>query len=80
MLDKDCLVFVEVRYRSANRFSRAAMTVDRSKQVKLSRTAELFLSSRPDFAERAVRFDVVGIDRTRRGTPQLEWLRDAFLP
>ena len=80
MHDGDCLVFVEVRYRSPNSYASAAMTVDGMKQLKLSRTAELFLTSRPDFTASAVRFDVVGIDRKRDGQTQVEWIRDAFRP
>ena len=56
------------------------MTVDSKKQLKLSRTAELFLSSRPGLAPDGARFDVVGIDRDRDGQTRVEWLRDAFLP
>ena len=80
MRDDDCLVFIEVRYRSANNYASAALTVDGKKQVKLSRTAELFISSRPEFADSTMRFDVVGIDRNRDGRTQVEWIRDAFRP
>ena len=34
MLDGDCLVFVEVRYRSGKRIAPAVLTVDRFKQQK----------------------------------------------
>ncbi|MDH3952829.1 MAG: YraN family protein, partial [Gammaproteobacteria bacterium] len=62
MLDHDCLVFVEVRYRSATAFSSAALTVDRRKQSKLVRTAEMFLATRPGFVAHPTRFDVIGVD------------------
>ena len=80
MREQDCLVFVEVRYRSANRFANAAMTVDSKKQLKLVRTAELFIASHANLAAGGSRFDVVGIDRERDGQTRVEWLRDAFLP
>lgn len=78
MRDRDCLVFVEVRFRSAQRFVAAALTVDERKQQKIARAAELFLSSRPALATSNTRFDVVGIDRDASGSISVEWLRDAF--
>ena len=80
MLDDDCLVFVEVRYRSRNRFARAGSTVDARKQAKIIRTAALFLSKRSRFANCTVRFDVVGIDADARNGDTIEWIRDAFRP
>jgi putative endonuclease len=80
MLDDDCLVFVEVRYRSARTFSRAALTVDRRKQGKLVRTAEMFLVTRPGFVTHPARFDVIGVDASAGGHRSVEWIRDAFSP
>jgi putative endonuclease len=80
MLDDDCLVFVEVRFRSPGTFSRAATTVDRVKQSKLVRTAEMFLAMRPAFSSHKARFDVIGIDGGRNGPQTVEWVRDAFGP
>ncbi len=78
--DKDCLVFVEVRYRTSNRFSRAGQTVDIHKQRKLIRTAAFFLAKRPQYANSVVRFDVVAIDADDRGERTIEWIKDAFRP
>jgi putative endonuclease len=78
MLDAECLVFVEVRYRSGKRLAPAADTVDFVKQRKLGRAAEIYLSRRPMHVDRKARFDVVGIDRDRGGATRIEWLRDAF--
>ena len=78
MLDQDCLVFVEVRFRSTGTFSSAAATVDRRKQDKLIRTAEMYLATRPECADRTARFDVVGVDGRASGNPSVEWIRDAF--
>jgi putative endonuclease len=80
MLDDDCLVFVEVRYRSAGSLSSAAITVDRYKQSKLVRAAEMFLATRPAFSTHAARFDVVGVDARASGRRTVEWIRDAFSP
>lgn len=80
MLDKDCLVFIEVRYRTTNRFSRAGQTVDIHKQRKLIRTAALFLAKRAKFANSLVRFDVVAVDADEHGEKTIEWIKDAFRP
>ena len=80
MVDDDCLVFVEVRYRSAGAFSRAALTVDARKQGKLVRTAEMFLMTRPGFVTHPARFDVIGVDAGADGHRAVEWIRDAFSP
>jgi putative endonuclease len=80
MRNLDCLVFVEVRYRSSNRFSRAGPTVDLYKQRKLIRTAALFLSKREQFANDTVRFDVVAINADDSGNETIEWIKDAFRP
>lgn len=80
MLDRDCLVFVEVRYRSAGAIASAALTVDRRKQGKLIRTAEMFLATRPGFVAHPTRFDVIGVDARMDGHRSVEWIRDAFGP
>jgi len=78
MLDGDCVVFVEVRYRSGRSFTRAALTVDKRKQRKLALAAELFLATRTAYSGNSARFDVVGVDRDSDGHATVEWLRDAF--
>ena len=78
MLDSDCLVFVEVRYRAGRRLVPAVQTVDYFKQRKLGRAAEMYLGTRPALANRRARFDVVGIDRDENGDTDIEWLRNAF--
>lgn len=80
MLDRDCLVFVEVRYRKANRFASAACSVDSHKQRKLGLAAAVFLSRHPQYCEHVVRFDVVAFDATPDGRCTLQWLQDAFRP
>jgi putative endonuclease len=80
MRSANCLIFVEVRYRSCNRFSRAGQTVDLHKQRKLIRTAALFLAKREQFANSIVRFDVVAIDADDSGNETIEWIKDAFRP
>mgnify|MGYP001813812433 CR=1 FL=1 len=78
MLDDDCLVVVEVRYRGSNAFTVPELTVDRHKQRRLVRTAALFLARHQRFSNYAMRFDVVAVEG--RDRPRVRWIRDAFRP
>jgi putative endonuclease len=80
MQDLDCLVFVEVRYRKANRFASAACSVDQHKQRKLARAAAVFLGQHPQYCDHPVRFDVVAFDAAPDKRCTLQWLQDAFRP
>jgi putative endonuclease len=80
MRDHDCLVIVEVRYRSSRSLVPAGQTIDRRKQEKLIRTTALFLAWNERFANRPLRFDVVGIDADSCDEISIEWIRDAFRP
>lgn len=75
MLDRGCLVFVEVRYRATDRFMPARLSVDSHKQQKLIRAAAIFLSKNEGYARNAVRFDVIALDGD-----SVEWICDAFRP
>lgn len=77
MLDRDTLVFIEVRYRRDDRFGGGAASVDFRKQRKLVRAAQLFLQRHPRYADGPCRFDVVEAEGDP-AAPQLNWLRDAF--
>jgi putative endonuclease len=79
MKDGDCLVFAEVRFRTENRFSSAAGSVDRHKQRKIIRTAAAFIGRHPHYSNCTVRFDVVGLDQSGDQT-KLNWIKDAFRP
>lgn len=75
MVDRDCLVFVEVRYRVSDRFMQAKLSVDSRKQQKLIKAASIFLSKNSGYTRGAVRFDVIAIDGD-----SVEWICDAFRP
>ena len=77
MQDRDCLVFAEVRYRKESRFGGAVNSVDHHKQRKIIRTAAAFLGRYPQYSSCAVRFDVIGLDKSGDET-SLNWIRDAF--
>ena len=76
MLDGDCLVFVEVRYRGSGSLVDSIATVDARKQRKITQTAAVYLSRHPRFQHHNCRFDVVGVDKCR--DRNYRWLKDAF--
>ena len=73
----DCVVFVEVRYRSHTGFGGGATSVDAAKRRKLVHAAQLFLIAHRELRNAACRFDVIeaGGDPA---APHITWLRDAF--
>lgn len=75
----DKLVFVEVRSRSNRHFEGAAGSIDRRKQQRIVRTAQLFLQRRPGLAGMACRFDVVTFEPPQSGVNQeVRWIKAAF--
>ena len=63
------LVFVEVKLRHSNKFGNAFESVNRSKQIKLVKTAKLFLLANPKFQNYQIRIDVAAIDIDNRQEP-----------
>ncbi len=76
MRDGECLVFVEVRYRSSTRFGRAEETITATKQARLATAASHYLQRHA--VARPARFDVVAIHPAVGGGHAVEWIHDAF--
>jgi len=72
--DGDVLVFAEVRMRARSDFGGARASITASKQAKLIKTANQYLSQfmRPP----ACRFDAVLLGAAHDGA--IEWIKDAF--
>tara|TARA_R110002124_G_scaffold62737_4_gene171349 strand:+ start:5410 stop:5769 length:360 start_codon:yes stop_codon:yes gene_type:complete len=77
--DGERLVFIEVRARSNRYFNSAAGSVDRRKQQRIIRTAQIFLQCRPQWATAPCRFDVIAFEPPQSGSqPKIRWIRGAF--
>ena len=78
--NRDYLVFVEVKLRKSAAFAEALEFVDRHKQERIRRTAELYLCEHPKQTKQP-RFDVIegyapfGTEKKR---PEIRHLEDAF--
>ena len=78
-LEPDCLVFVEVKARSHPAFGGAAVTVDRRKQQRILRTAQVFLQRNPQYAHLPCRFDVLAFEPPQSPDAQeIRWIKSAF--
>jgi len=78
MLDRDTIVFVEVKTRQSHDAGLPAEAVDKGKQRKLTRLAVTFLK-RHGLLERPARFDVVAVTwPAGKWFPAIEHIRNAF--
>lgn len=80
MRDDDVVVFVEVRCRVGRSLASAAATVNTGKQDRLTKAAQAFLGTHPEFGLAVMRFDVIAFDRHPERHGPTAWLRDAFRP
>ncbi|MEP6484480.1 MAG: YraN family protein [Rudaea sp.] len=77
MRERDCIVFVEVRYRRSRIRGDGVASVGMTKRKKLTQTASMFLQSRPALGDLPCRFDVIGCSGTPQ-QPEFDWARGAF--
>jgi putative endonuclease len=75
MRDGETLVFVEVKFRQRSDYGHGSEAVNRSKQNKLIRTAQVYLQQHPEYTNLPMRFDVISIEGE---PPRLQWLANAF--
>lgn len=78
-LDGNYLVFLEVRARSNPFFLSAAASVDKRKQQRLVRTAQMFLQRNRQWAHLPCRFDVIAFEPRQFDFNKTgRWIRSAF--
>lgn len=76
-LDRDVLVFVEVRLRTPGHFGSAADSITATKQSRVVLAARWWLSGAGRMhASRAMRFDAVLLERL--DDRSIDWIRGAF--
>ena len=77
MRDKEQLVFIEVRFRQSNKFGGSAASVDKSKQTKLIKTAQLYLLKHYKNQPPSCRFDVIAFEGSKDNL-KTQWIKNAF--
>ena len=75
--DQDCLVFVEVKTRSSEEWTRPARAVDKDKQRRLSLTAMEYLRLLK-YPEVKIRFDIVEVLLSEGSIRELRHLPNTF--
>ncbi|ADG82872.1 hypothetical protein Tfer_1670 [Thermincola ferriacetica] len=76
-VDKEYLVFVEVRTKSSAKFGTHAESITSRKIQKIRRVAECFLTCFPEQVNRKMRFDFVGVN-LKSDKPQIEHYAGVF--
>lgn len=74
LMNKDTLVFCEVKYRSSNHYGSPLEAVDKRKQHRISRAAMHYCVTHPNAADMMCRFDVIAI----YGDGHIEHIENAF--
>jgi putative endonuclease len=77
MMDRQTLVFTEVRYRSDNAHGSGAESVTPKKQKRITLVAQKFLQQHRHHASLACRFDVISIGN-EDGRTLMRWIPNAF--
>jgi putative endonuclease len=77
-LDGAALAIVEVRQRGSAEFGGALASVTWTKQRKIIRAAQYFLRRDKQWANLALRFDVLAIEGLPDGAHRIDWIKDAF--
>lgn len=75
--DKDCLVFCEVKTRSAGMIALPQESVTYTKQQKMIKTAEFWLQNKS--LDLPMRFDVIAVTADQTGRLTVEHLENAFI-
>ena len=77
MMDGETIVFIEVRYRSSNRYLHAVESIDARKCTRIIKTARNYLQTNRFTSDHPCRFDVITITGNT-GSPEIGWIKDAF--
>lgn len=72
MYENRTLVFIEVRFRSTDKYGSAAESVTKSKQNRIIAATHFFLSEKK--IDCPIRFDVIAIS----GSNKIDWIKNAF--
>lgn len=76
MRDQNDLVFIEVRSRASNAYGSALDSVTTTKQARIIKTAQRYLSENTNDDFSAIRFDVLGIKKGKKDL--FTWVKNAF--
>ncbi len=76
-LEKEILVFIEVRYRNNESHLSVVETIDQRKCKKLVTTSKYFINKHRNYQSNQCRYDVIAITG-ELDKPAIEWIKNAF--
>ncbi len=76
-LDKNTLVFLEVRSVSSLKFGLPEESITSSKKRKLVNTAQVFIKNNETMKKYSYRFDFIGIV-WKTDKPDIKWIKNVF--
>jgi putative endonuclease len=74
-----CIVFVEVRTKTDEKFSDVESSITPAKKARLIRASRYFIATN-NIENHPFRFDVVAIVLGKKGKPQIRHYENAFVP
>lgn len=79
-LDRDTLVFIEVKTWPRGQFEDLELVIGRNKQKRMVETAKCFLAENREYNSKYIRFDVIMVsdDPLSLAEPAINHLKDAF--
>ncbi len=75
--DGDRICFIEVRSRSGDKFGPPELSIDRLKQLKISRTALIYIKKR-GLLKSGCRFDCLTVCGAGSRSPRIKLIKNAF--
>ena len=78
MQDGETIVFVEVRFRSNNKFGGPLASITDAKRKRLLTTTQFYLQKNSRLLNRNQRFDVIGIVGQADRATKIEWIKNAI--
>ncbi|MEM6998872.1 MAG: YraN family protein [Pseudomonadota bacterium] len=76
-IEKNILIFIEVRYRKNERYLSAVETIDQTKCNKIITTSKYYLNEYKKYQSYFCRYDVITITGDFQ-QPVIEWIKNAF--
>ncbi len=77
MRERNCIIFVEVRYRATSHFASALESIDQKKCERIIKTSLGYLQMHREYSKDTCRFDVITVAGDT-GNPEIGWIKNAF--
>lgn len=76
-LDKDVLVFIEVKYRRTRLTGTPDEAVDWKKQKQICKISRWYLAKNSSYFRRSIRYDVIAV-YGEKDCERVKWIKNAF--